>query len=59
MEARLVLCPAGYFTEMAIIVLHNMVLKNKDEGYSLCCIFLDLSRAFGAVKSNLIVQQTI
>ena len=31
---------------MAVTVLHNKLLKNIDEGYYTCCLFLDLSKAF-------------
>ena len=42
---------------MAITVLHNMILKNKDEGYSSCCVFLDLSNAFNTFNHNLLFSK--
>ena len=42
---------------MAITVLHSMILRNKDEGYSSCCVFLDLSIAFDTVNHNLLFSK--
>ena len=47
----------GYSTEMAITDLHSKLLKNIDEGYFSCCIFLDLSKAFDTVNHHLLLNK--
>ena len=47
----------GYSTEMAITVLHNKLLKNIDEGYYTCRLFLDLSKAFDTVNHKLLLHK--
>ena len=47
----------GYSTEMAITDLHNKLLKNIDEDYFSCCIFLDLSKAFDTVNHKLLLKK--
>ena len=47
----------AHSTEMAITVLHNMILENKDEGYSSYCVFLDLSKAFDTVNHYLLFSK--
>ena len=47
----------GYSTEMAITDLHNKLLKNIEEDYFSCCIFLDLSKAFDTVNHKLLLKK--
>ena len=42
---------------MVITVLLKMILKNKDESYSSCCVFLNLSKAFDTVNYNLLFSK--
>ena len=44
----------GYSTEMAITDLQNMLQNNLHEGYSTCCIFLDLFKAFDTVNHRIL-----
>ena len=42
---------------MAVTDLHNKLLKNIDEDYFSCCIFLDLSKAFDTVNHKLLLKK--
>ena len=45
----------GYSTELAITDLHNRIIKNTDNGYYTCCIFIDLSKAFDTVNHAILL----
>ena len=47
----------GYSTELAIIDVHNRIIKNTDNGYYTCCIFLDLSKAFDTVNYLILLEK--
>ena len=47
----------GYSTELAITDLHNRIIKNTDNGYYTCCIFLDLSKAFDTVNHSILLEK--
>ena len=47
----------GYSTELAITDLYNRIIKNTDNGYYTCCIFLDLSKAFDTVNHTILLEK--
>ena len=47
----------GYSTKMAITDLHNQLLKNQEDGYNSCCLFLDLSKTFDTVNHKLLLDK--
>ena len=46
--------PKGYSAEM---VIHTKLLKNIDDGYYTCCLFLNLSKAFDTVNHKLLLRK--
>ena len=51
----------GYRTELstshAIFDLHIEILSRLDEKLNVCCIFLDLAKAFGTVDHKILLQK--
>ena len=47
----------GLSTSHAISDLHNEILSGLDEKFNVCCIFLDLAKAFDTVDHKILLQK--